>query len=84
MGRGRKGQAAFLPLVLSCGSEDVGENWNGKTLLAYRRSVYARGGLERKVFLTSAGAWGLLVNFYLMKYNPDYRSLDSSSVLDFE
>ena len=43
--RGRKDQAAFLPFVLSRGTEEVGQNWNGKTSQANQRSVSAWGGL---------------------------------------
>ncbi len=58
VGRERKGQAVFSPLGLLRGSEGVGQNWNGKTSHSDRRSVSARGELERKGCSTSAGAWG--------------------------
>ena len=45
MVRGKKGQAAFSPLVLLRGSEDVVQNRNGKTSQADRRSVSVWGGL---------------------------------------
>ncbi len=45
VGRGRKGQAVFLPLVLLRGREGVVQNWNGKTTQADQRSVSAWGGL---------------------------------------
>ena len=49
VGRERKGQAAFSPLVLLGGSEGVGQDRNGKPSHADRRSVSARGGSEWKV-----------------------------------
>jgi hypothetical protein len=49
VGRERKGQAVFSPLVLLRGSEGVWQDWNGKPVLADRRSVSARGGSEWKV-----------------------------------
>ena len=57
MVRERKVQAVFLPLGLLRGSEDVAQNWNGKTSLLDGRSVSDRGGLEWKGCSTSAGAW---------------------------
>ena len=39
VGRERKGQAAFSPLVLLRGAEEVVQNWNGKTSRGDRRSV---------------------------------------------
>ena len=45
VGRERKGQAVFSPLVLLRGTEGVVQNWNGKTSRADRRSVSAEGGL---------------------------------------
>ncbi|MFK5972121.1 MAG: hypothetical protein QM485_02465 [Flavobacteriaceae bacterium] len=41
VGRERKVQGAFSPLVLLRGTQGVGENWNGKTSQADRRSVSA-------------------------------------------
>ncbi len=55
VGREKKGQAVFSPLVLLRGSEDVVQNWNGKTSQADWRSVSERGGLEWKGCTTSAG-----------------------------
>jgi hypothetical protein len=46
VGRGRKGQAAFSPLVLLRGREGVGQNWNGKTTESGRPKVACSGGLE--------------------------------------
>ena len=62
VGREKKGQVAFPPLVLLRGSEGVVQNWNGKTSRADRRSVSAWGGLEWKVCTTSAGAWEKSIN----------------------
>jgi|AntAceMinimDraft_11_1070367.scaffolds.fasta_scaffold12722_3 hypothetical protein len=59
VGREKKGQAVFLPLVLLRGREDVAQNWNGKTSQADRRSVSGWGGLEWKGCATSAGALGV-------------------------
>jgi len=58
VGRGRKGQAAFPPLILLCGREGVGQNCNGKTSQADGRSVSEWGGLEWKGCAFSAAAWG--------------------------
>lgn len=58
VGREKKGQAAFSPLVLLRGREGVLQNRNGKTSRPDRRSVSERGGSEWKVCKTSAGAWG--------------------------
>lgn len=55
--RGRKDQAAFSPFVLSSGTEEVGQNWNGKTPQTDQRSVSDWGELEWKGCGTSAGAW---------------------------
>ncbi|MFK5971707.1 MAG: hypothetical protein QM485_00320 [Flavobacteriaceae bacterium] len=57
MDREEKEQGVFSPLVLLCGSEEVGQNWNGKTSQADRRSLSEWGGLEWKSCSTSAGAW---------------------------
>ena len=57
VGRERKGQAAFPPLVLLRGTEVFVQNWNGKTSRADQRSVSERGGLEWKGCATSAGVW---------------------------
>ncbi|MGB7393709.1 MAG: hypothetical protein WA913_04890 [Pricia sp.] len=65
VGRGRKVQAAFPPLVLLHGREGVVQNWNGKTSHADQRSVSAEGGLQWKGCMTSAEAWGK----YDLKYN---------------
>ena len=62
VGRERKGQAVFLPLVLLRGSEGVVQNWNGKTSHADRRSVSAWGGLEWKGCTTSTGVWEKSIN----------------------
>ncbi|WP_209403536.1 hypothetical protein [Pseudozobellia sp. WGM2] len=56
VGRGRKGQAALSPLVLSRGSEGVGKP-ERKDFPAGGRSVSVWGGLEWKGFSTSVGAW---------------------------
>ncbi|WP_031446044.1 hypothetical protein [Arenibacter algicola] len=45
MGRERKVQAVFSPLVLLRGSEGVVQTWNEKTSRADRPSVFAGGGL---------------------------------------
>jgi len=63
VGRERKVQAVFLPLVLSRGREGVVQNWNGKTSRADRRGVSACGGLKWKGCAISAGAW-----VYIMYY----------------
>jgi hypothetical protein len=57
VGRERKVQAVFSPLVLLRGTEGVIQNWNGKASRSDRRSVSACGGLEWKGCATSAGAW---------------------------
>jgi len=57
VGRGRKGQAVFPPLVLLRGSEGVVQNCNGKSSRADRRSESERGGLEWQVCAIPAGAW---------------------------
>jgi hypothetical protein len=57
VGREKKGQAVFSPLVLLRGIEGVVQNWKGKTSHADRRSVSAWEGSERKVCTTSGGAW---------------------------
>ena len=49
VGRGRKGQAVFSPLVLLRGSEAVGQNWNGKTSHSDRRSVSECEGWSGRV-----------------------------------
>lgn len=46
VGRERKGQAAFPPLVLLRGREGVLQNWNGKTTESGRAKVVRSGGLE--------------------------------------
>jgi len=46
VGRGRKVQAVFLPLVLLRGREGVVQNWNGKTTESGRAKVVRSGGLE--------------------------------------
>ncbi|WP_158657098.1 hypothetical protein [Maribacter cobaltidurans] len=56
--RGEKRASGFPPLVLLRGIEDFGQNWNGKTPRADRRSVSAWGGLQWKVCPISAEAWG--------------------------
>ncbi|PIB22803.1 hypothetical protein BFP75_00750 [Maribacter sp. 4G9] len=66
VGRVKKGQAAFSPLVLLRGPEVVGQNWNGKTYRADQRSVSVRGGLEWKGCETSAGAWRLMTRLFLV------------------
>ena len=57
VGREKKGKAAFPPLLLSCGSEGVVQNWNGKTSQVDRRSVSGWGGLKWKVCATFVGDW---------------------------
>ncbi|MGB6152321.1 MAG: hypothetical protein WBG48_10030 [Pricia sp.] len=56
VGRGKKGQAAFPPLVLLRGREGVLQNWNGKTTESARAKVARSGGLEWKFCKTSAVA----------------------------
>ena len=55
VGREKKGQAAFSPLVLLRSPEGVVQNWNGKTSRSDRRSGSAWGVLEWKGSATSAG-----------------------------
>ena len=54
MGREKKVQAAFLPLVLLCDPEGVLQNWNGKTTESGRAKVTRSGGSEWNFCKTSA------------------------------
>ena len=71
VGRGRKGQAVFPPLVLLRGREGVVQNWNGKTTESGRAKVARSGGLKWKVCAIPAGAWESMSKKLLVKkQNP--------------
>lgn len=57
VGREKKGQAAFPPLVLLRGREGVLQNRNGKTTESGRTKVARSGGSEWNFCKTSAVAW---------------------------
>ena len=75
VGREKKGQAALRRLFFLA-AEEVGKTclWrqagpNGKTSQVDRRSVSARGGLDWKVFSTSAGLGNKRIKKHSLLYS---------------
>ena len=58
VGRGKKGQAVFLPLVLLCGREGVVQDRNGKTDPSDRQSVSAWEDRSGRFVRLPQWAWG--------------------------